>query len=62
MATRAGWYTPMLRVREIERSIPFYRLLGFELVDAIGGLAYGWLRERTGGGALAAGGAKPPPG
>lgn len=31
MTITAGWYTPMLRVAEIERSIPFYELLGFEL-------------------------------
>lgn len=36
MGVRAGWCTPMLHVAEVERSIRFYRLLGFELVDVEG--------------------------
>jgi len=32
MNARAGWCTPMLHVADVERSIRFYRLLGFELV------------------------------
>src|SRR5262245_26614262 len=36
MTAKAGWSTPMLHVAEVERSIRFYRLLGFELVDVQG--------------------------
>lgn len=52
MAIRAGWYTPMLSVTEIERSIPFYRLLGFELIDTDRCDPIGWCRMHCEGGAL----------
>lgn len=52
MTTRAGWYTPMLGVREIERSIPFYELLGFELIDTDRCEPLGWARLHCQGGAL----------
>lgn len=49
MNTKAGWCTPMLHVAEVERSIRFYRLLGFELVDVDGGngCPLGWARMST---------------
>src|SRR5688500_10790129 len=47
-----GWYTPMLRVREIERAIPFYELLGFELIDTDRCKPIGWARMHCQGGAL----------
>src|SRR5262245_58556900 len=49
MTVKAGWSTPMLHVSEVERSIRFYRLLGFELVDVEGesGCPLGWARMAT---------------
>ena len=49
MTAKAGWCTPMLHVGEVERSIRFYRLLGFELVDVEGekGCPLGWARMST---------------
>lgn len=49
MTARAGWSTPMLHVADVERSIRFYRLLGFELVDVEGeaGGPAGWARLST---------------
>ena len=49
MTVKAGWSTPMLRVAEVERSIRFYRLLGFELIDVEGedGCPLGWARMAT---------------
>src|SRR5262245_33113709 len=49
MNAKAGWSTPMLHVAEVERSIHFYRLLGFELVDVEGeeGCPLGWARMAT---------------
>src|SRR5262245_20111669 len=49
MNARAGWSTPMLHVAEVERSIRFYRLLGFELVDVESepGCPPGWARLHT---------------
>ncbi len=46
---KAGWSTPMLHAAEIERSIRFYRLLGFDLVDVDGesGRPLGWARMAT---------------
>lgn len=52
MTTTVGWYTPMLRVAEIERSIPFYELLGFELIDTDRCEPIGWARMHCQGGAL----------
>lgn len=52
MTTTAGWYTPMLRVAEIERSIPFYELLGFELIDTDRCEPIGWARMHCQGGAV----------
>jgi catechol 2,3-dioxygenase-like lactoylglutathione lyase family enzyme len=49
MDAKAGWCTPMLHVAEVERSIRFYRQLGFELVDVEGetGCPLGWARMST---------------
>ena len=49
MTAKAGWSTPMLHVAEVERSIRFYRRLGFELVDVEGedGCPLGWARMST---------------
>jgi catechol 2,3-dioxygenase-like lactoylglutathione lyase family enzyme len=53
MAVKAGWYTPMLHVRDMQASMRFYGLLGFELVDQMGeGGAIGWARMHCEGGAL----------
>src|SRR5262252_1161682 len=49
MSAKAGWSTPMLHVADVGRSIRFYRLLGFELVDVEGeaGRPPGWARMST---------------
>lgn len=49
MTVKAGWSTPMLHTASVERSIRFYRLLGFELVDVEGaeGCPFAWARMRT---------------
>ena len=49
MSAKAGWSTPMLHVAEVERSIRFYRRLGFELVDVEGGdgCPLAWARMST---------------
>ena len=45
MPPKAGWSTPMLHVSDVSRSIRFYELLGFELIDTEGGPAsIGWAR------------------
>ena len=33
---KAGWFCPLLHVASIERSIEFYKLLGFEVIDTDG--------------------------
>lgn len=33
MTIRAGWSTPLLHVADVERSLRFYSLLGFQTVD-----------------------------
>src|SRR5262245_16465243 len=49
MTAKAGWSTPMLHVADVERSIRFYKLLGFTLVDVEGedGCSIGWARMST---------------
>jgi catechol 2,3-dioxygenase-like lactoylglutathione lyase family enzyme len=42
---KAGFSTPMLRVRDVDRSILFYEQLGFSLVDSEGKRA--WVYERS---------------
>jgi catechol 2,3-dioxygenase-like lactoylglutathione lyase family enzyme len=48
---RASHSTPMLRVRDVGRSIGFYELLGFSLVDSQGSPP-GWARLHCTGGAI----------
>ncbi len=48
MTVKAGWSTPMLHVAEVERSIRFYRRIGFDLVDVEGDDGcLGWARMST---------------
>ena len=49
MSAKAGWSTPMLHAASIERSIRFYRLIGFDLVDIEGEKEHspGWARMAT---------------
>jgi catechol 2,3-dioxygenase-like lactoylglutathione lyase family enzyme len=42
MSVKAGYSTPMLHVAEIERSIPFYELLGFTTIDTDRGVPLCW--------------------
>jgi quercetin dioxygenase-like cupin family protein/catechol 2,3-dioxygenase-like lactoylglutathione lyase family enzyme len=49
---QAGWYTPMLHVRSLERSIPFYETLGFEVVDTDRCEPLGWARLHCRGAAV----------
>jgi len=44
MPVKAGYYTPMLHVAEIEESIRFYELLGFTTIDTDGCRPLGWAR------------------
>ena len=53
MAPKAGWYTPLLHVMDVRRSIRFYELLGFELIDLEGPPERpGWARMHCEGGAV----------
>ncbi len=53
MTLKAGYYTPMLHVKNVERSMQFYALLGFETVDQMGEAGHlGWARMHCEGGAL----------
>ncbi len=53
MPPKAGWSTPMLHVSDVPRSIRFYELLGFELIDTEGGPACPyWARLHCEGGAI----------
>lgn len=49
---KAGYWTSLLHVASIERSIPFYERLGFELVDTDRCEPIGWARLHCEGGAL----------
>ena len=50
---KAAYSTPALHVKDIARSIHFYSLLGFELVDFEGDRAHpGWARMHCEGGAI----------
>jgi len=48
---KAGHSTPMLRVRDVGRSIRFYELIGFSLIDSEGSPP-GWARLHCTGGAI----------
>ena len=52
MSVKAGYSTPMLHVAELERSIPFYELLGFEVIDTDRSSPLGWARLHCQGGAV----------
>src|SRR4029077_11881001 len=53
MPPNAGYSTPMLHVADVLRSIRFYSLLGFDLIDTEGpATCPGWARMHCGGGAL----------
>ncbi|MGH9774845.1 MAG: VOC family protein [Candidatus Acidiferrales bacterium] len=52
MSVKAGYSTPMLHVAEIEKSIQFYELLGFETIDTDRCTPIGWARMHCDGGAL----------
>ena len=49
---KAGWWTPMLHVKSIERSIAYYERLGFELIDTDRCQPIGWARMHCEGGAV----------
>ena len=53
MVPKAGYFTPLLHVMDVRRSIRFYELLGFELIDLEGDPACpGWARMHCEGGAV----------
>ena len=53
MTVKAGWSTPLLHVRNVERSLRFYELLGFETMDVeLDGGTVVWARAHCEGGAL----------
>src|SRR5215470_3548609 len=52
MAVKAGYCTPMLHVAEVERSLKFYGLLGFETIDTDCCEPIGWARVHCAGGAI----------
>ena len=51
-AVKAGWATPMFWVADIERSIRYYELLGFEVIDTDRCEPLGWARIHCEGGAV----------
>ncbi len=51
MPPKAGYSTPMLHVMDVSRSIGFYQLLGFDLIDSQGDPP-GWARMHCEGGAI----------
>lgn len=53
MVAKAGYFTPLLHVMDVRRSIRFYELLGFELIDLEGPPECpGWARMHCEGGAV----------
>jgi len=52
MAVKACYSTPLLHVAEIERSLKFYELLGFETIDTDRCQPLGWARMHCDGGAV----------
>jgi hypothetical protein len=52
MPVKACYSTPLLHVAEIERSLKFYELLGFETVDTDRCQPLGWARMHCDGGAV----------
>lgn len=52
MSVKAGNSTPLLHVAEIEKSLKFYELLGFETIDTDRCDPLGWARIHCQGGAI----------
>lgn len=53
MTVKAGWSTPLLHVADVERSLRFYGLLGFETIDIeLDDETVVWGRAHCEGGAL----------
>lgn len=52
MTAKATYSTPMLHVSEIEKSIPFYELLGFATIDTEGCNPMGWARMHCESGSI----------
>jgi hypothetical protein len=52
MTAKVGYSTPMLHVAEVEKSIRFYELLGFETIDTDRCTPLGWARLHCEGGAV----------
>jgi hypothetical protein len=52
MTARVGYSTPMPPVAEVENSIRFYELLGFETIDTDRCAPIGWTRLHCEGGAV----------
>jgi catechol 2,3-dioxygenase-like lactoylglutathione lyase family enzyme len=53
MNPKAGYSTPLLHVADVERSLRFYALLGFETIDVEGNAgSLGWARVHCEGGAI----------
>jgi len=52
MPPKAGYSTPLYEVAEIERSIRFYELLGFTVIDTDRCTPLGWARMHCDGGAI----------
>jgi catechol 2,3-dioxygenase-like lactoylglutathione lyase family enzyme len=51
MTPKAGWATPLFHAADVARSIRFYELLGFELIDSLGEPP-GWARLHCEGAAI----------
>jgi predicted enzyme related to lactoylglutathione lyase len=49
---KAGYFTPLLHVADVEASIRFYELLGFTTVDTDRATPLGWARLHCEGGAV----------
>ncbi|HET8966550.1 MAG TPA: hypothetical protein VFN20_10070 [Candidatus Acidoferrum sp.] len=52
MPVKACYATPLLHAAEIERSLKFYQLLGFETVDTDRCQPFAWARMHSDGGAV----------
>jgi catechol 2,3-dioxygenase-like lactoylglutathione lyase family enzyme len=53
MSVKSGYSTPLLQVANVERSLRFYALLGFDVVDVEGAKgSLGWARVHCEGGAI----------
>src|SRR5947209_15997570 len=52
MEPKVTYATPMAHVKDIEKSIAFYRQLGFKLIDTDDGRPLGWARIHCEGGAM----------